>query len=178
MLNSLGERLKYLRKSRNLTQAELAENIEISRANISKIEKDEISPLAKNLVHICTFFDVSADWLLMGEGDMDKNTIEDAHLDENEHEDETKHEPSNPTSREDEFFEEYINAYESVILKPDETEMIECYKRLERIDQARILERIKTILEIKGEKSASDSSKRVLQKRSSEKEPTKEAKIV
>lgn len=75
-MNSLGERLKFLRKSRNLTQAELAENIEISRANISKIEKNEISPLAKNIVHICTFFNVSTDWLLLGKSTMDTSTAE------------------------------------------------------------------------------------------------------
>lgn len=71
-METLGDRLKYLRTSMGLTQLDMSEKTGISRSNISRIEKNEISPSSNVIVQICTSFDVSFAWLLTGEGEMRK----------------------------------------------------------------------------------------------------------
>jgi transcriptional regulator with XRE-family HTH domain len=70
IIDTLGKRLKHLRTAANLNQGEVAEKIGVSTSNISRIEKDEINPSASIVLQICKVFSVSADWVLMGEGEM------------------------------------------------------------------------------------------------------------
>lgn len=65
-LNTLGERVKYLRKVHKINQQELAEATNISRSNISKIENDTLSPTANSIVSLANYFNISTDWLLTG----------------------------------------------------------------------------------------------------------------
>lgn len=67
ILNTLGERVKYLRKENKLSQSKLSEETNISRSNISKIENNNLNPTAKSIVALAKFFDVTTDWLLTGE---------------------------------------------------------------------------------------------------------------
>ena len=62
-----GEKLKELRKSRGLTQQELAEALYVSRTAISKWESGRGYPSIDSLKEISGFFSVSIDDLLSGE---------------------------------------------------------------------------------------------------------------
>ncbi len=63
---SFGSRLRELRTSAGLTQAELAQRLNRSKANISKYEKDDLEPNLDTLVAISEIFGVSIDFMLKG----------------------------------------------------------------------------------------------------------------
>ncbi|AFM41950.1 putative transcriptional regulator [Desulfosporosinus acidiphilus SJ4] len=60
----LNKRLKELREEKLLTQAELAEKLNISRGSVGNYEKDERMPDGEVLVKFADFFGVSTDYLL------------------------------------------------------------------------------------------------------------------
>ncbi|NNU83841.1 XRE family transcriptional regulator [Geobacillus sp. BMUD] len=66
-MTNLGETLKQLRKQRRWTQEELAEQLNVSRSQISKWENGSLLPDVQSLEKLCQLFDVSADFLLGGE---------------------------------------------------------------------------------------------------------------
>ncbi len=61
------EKLQELRKSKGLTQEELAENLYVSRTAVSKWESGRGYPNIESLKEISKFFSVSIDELLSGE---------------------------------------------------------------------------------------------------------------
>ena len=63
----LGEKLQALRKSRGLTQEELAEALYVSRTAVSKWESGRGYPSIDSLKELSRFFSVSVDDLLTGE---------------------------------------------------------------------------------------------------------------
>ena len=62
-----GEKLQELRKSRGMTQEELAEALFVSRTAVSKWESGRGWPSIDSLKAISTFFDITIDELLSGE---------------------------------------------------------------------------------------------------------------
>lgn len=60
----LGEKLKRLRKSRGLSQEQLATELNVSRQSISKWELGESKPEIENLITLSEYFNVSIDELL------------------------------------------------------------------------------------------------------------------
>ena len=66
----IGTKIRELRESLGLTQAQMVESFKIGRANYSRIEKGEIFPNAEILHTLKTEFNVSLDWLITGEGRM------------------------------------------------------------------------------------------------------------
>ena len=58
------EKLVQLRKSRNLTQEQLAEALGVSRQAVSRWEAGDSTPDMINLLGICDLFGVSADYLI------------------------------------------------------------------------------------------------------------------
>lgn len=73
---TVGERIKLLRKKKNLTQEELSFEIGISRQTISKWEKDVVLPDLENSRLLCNYFNITLDYLLKGEDNQkqyDKN---------------------------------------------------------------------------------------------------------
>ncbi|MBQ9081697.1 MAG: helix-turn-helix transcriptional regulator [Clostridia bacterium] len=60
----LGERLKSLRKEKNLGQNALAKAINVSNASISYWETGKQEPCAEALFKLAVFFNVSADYIL------------------------------------------------------------------------------------------------------------------
>ncbi len=58
------DRLLELRKEAGISQAKLAECLEVSYAVVCYWETDRSEPTAPNLVKIANFFDVSVDYLL------------------------------------------------------------------------------------------------------------------
>ncbi len=63
-MDSLGEKIKFLRTSNNITQPQLAQKIGVSNGIISIWENNINEPKASYIKKICLFFDVSADYLL------------------------------------------------------------------------------------------------------------------
>ena len=60
----LSDRLKELRKERNLTQSDIGEILHVSKVQISDIEKGKKTTTIDNLVILAKYFDVSTDYLL------------------------------------------------------------------------------------------------------------------
>ncbi|WKC16724.1 MULTISPECIES: helix-turn-helix domain-containing protein [Acetobacter] len=66
-MSSIGERLRNLRKQRNMTQVEAAVAIGTSRSNLTKIETGEYLPGREVLMAAAEFYGVSLDWLTSGD---------------------------------------------------------------------------------------------------------------
>ena len=65
-MDSIGERIKFLRKKNSLTIQELAGVIQKSKSNISGYESGAFEPSAQTIIKICDYFSISSDWLLFG----------------------------------------------------------------------------------------------------------------
>lgn len=65
-----GDKLKALRKSKNLTQQQLADKVELVKGSISAYEQNTKYPSLDVLIKFCNFFNVSADFLLGLSNDM------------------------------------------------------------------------------------------------------------
>ena len=63
---SLAERILALRKARNLSQEELAEQIDVSRQAVGKWESGQSQPDLDKVIALSEFFGVSCDYLLKG----------------------------------------------------------------------------------------------------------------
>ncbi len=61
---TLGEKITHLRQSANISQEELADELNISRQSVSKWEIDQATPQIDKVLKICEMFGVSADQLL------------------------------------------------------------------------------------------------------------------
>lgn len=55
MISSIGTRIKELRKIKNISQEELANELSVSRQTISKWESDIVSPDINNIEMISNF---------------------------------------------------------------------------------------------------------------------------
>ena len=65
-----GDRIKILRTSHNLSQVQLAEQLNVSNQTVSNWENNNILPSIEMLIKIALFFSVSTDYLL----EMDNRT--------------------------------------------------------------------------------------------------------
>lgn len=60
----IGNNIRHIRELRNLTQQALATEIDLSQKQLSRIEKDEISPTIELVSKICAALDVSLQEML------------------------------------------------------------------------------------------------------------------
>lgn len=65
----IGQRIKKTRISRNLTQAQLAESLNISINFLSEIENGKKGLSQETICKICNFFEISSDYLLLGKNE-------------------------------------------------------------------------------------------------------------
>lgn len=63
---SLGERILVLRKAANMSQADLARAMDVSRQAVSKWETDQSSPDASNLILLSDLLDTDIEYLTTG----------------------------------------------------------------------------------------------------------------
>lgn len=64
---TIGSRIRELRKNRdNLSQAKLAEIMELTSASMSSIELGKSNPTSDLIIKLSQFFEVSTDYLLTG----------------------------------------------------------------------------------------------------------------
>lgn len=65
MMNlSVGEKIRNLREDNNLTQSSLGRALNMTQRKISYIENNQFEPSIQDIIEICKFFNVSADYLL------------------------------------------------------------------------------------------------------------------
>ena len=64
-MNYFAVNLKILRKEKNLSQPDLAKELNVSKAIISFWENDIYEPTATHIIKVAKFFDVSIDDLLL-----------------------------------------------------------------------------------------------------------------
>ena len=64
MIRGFGERLQTLRKSKNLSQKQVANAIGISASVISNYESSERTPSLENLISLAGFYRCSTEYLL------------------------------------------------------------------------------------------------------------------
>lgn len=63
---NMSDRIQYLRKSKGISQEELADKIGVSRQAVSKWESEQSSPDLEKIITMSEFFDVTTDYLLKG----------------------------------------------------------------------------------------------------------------
>lgn len=63
---SIGERISELRKEQNISQADLARMLEVSRQAVSKWETDQSSPDTLNLIKLADLLDSDVEYLASG----------------------------------------------------------------------------------------------------------------
>lgn len=66
----MNERLKYLRKTLDVTQQEFADRIGIKRNSYANYETGRNTPIDAIILSICREFNVNEEWLRNGTGDM------------------------------------------------------------------------------------------------------------
>ena len=59
----LGKKLKQLRKSEGLTQAEIAKKLNLSRVNYTRYENGKVRPDYETIIKIADYYDISLDEL-------------------------------------------------------------------------------------------------------------------
>ena len=62
--NNFGERLRTLRKEKKETQDKLAELLDVTKTQISDMERGRRTTTVEKLSVICEYYDVTADYLL------------------------------------------------------------------------------------------------------------------
>ena len=63
---NIGERITSLRKGKNISQAELAKRMDVSRQAVSKWEQGASSPDTEKLIQLAEIFDVEVEYLATG----------------------------------------------------------------------------------------------------------------
>ncbi|MBD5483838.1 MAG: helix-turn-helix transcriptional regulator [Lachnospiraceae bacterium] len=61
---TLNENIKQLRMARNLSQADLAKALGVTKQSISNWENNNIQPSIDMVIHLAEYFSVSTDYLL------------------------------------------------------------------------------------------------------------------
>lgn len=71
----LGDKIKKLRKSKNLTQTQLSEKIGIAQSTLGMIESNKRPAGRKTLLKLADFFNVTMDYLLSENENLSKENI-------------------------------------------------------------------------------------------------------
>ena len=61
---TFGEKIRLLRENSELNQSELALQVQMTQRKISYLENNKYEPSLEDIKSLCTFFNVSADYLL------------------------------------------------------------------------------------------------------------------
>ena len=69
---TFGDKLQFLRKTKGISQEQLASQLEISRQAISKWENNSSIPDVENIMKLSNIFEVSTDYLLKSEVEISK----------------------------------------------------------------------------------------------------------
>lgn len=76
------EKLQLIRKSKGMTQEELAEKLDVSRQAVAKWESGQVYPDISNLIQISNLFNITVDYLVKDQECMiSMSTVEDSDID-------------------------------------------------------------------------------------------------
>ena len=75
VVESVGDRIKQARKSREYTQEELAGEIGVSRNSIGMIERGTFRPSEEVINSLCSKLWIDKNWLLTGQGSMERTEL-------------------------------------------------------------------------------------------------------
>ena len=75
--NVIGSRIKKARLAKNLTQEDLAEQIDVSVAFLSRVERGSSHVNLKRLSQICNLLDITEGYVLNGASSSSDNYLED-----------------------------------------------------------------------------------------------------
>lgn len=67
----IGKRFAEFRKMKKLSQRDISDAIEVTRAYITQVETGRVNPSYKIMYHMCKNYNLSIDWLLLGRGEME-----------------------------------------------------------------------------------------------------------
>lgn len=73
-MDTLGKRVRAIRKSVGISQREFGERIALKPSSISMLERDEYTPKDATLKGICYEFNVDYLWLTTGKGEKDPSS--------------------------------------------------------------------------------------------------------
>ena len=62
----MADRIQYLRKSKGISQEELADKVGVSRQAVSKWESEQSTPDLEKIIIMSDFFGVTTDYILKG----------------------------------------------------------------------------------------------------------------
>lgn len=68
-MQSIGERVREIRREHGLTQKEFGESLSLKTPTICLLEKDEIRRSERTLNAICKEYSIRKEWLLTGNGE-------------------------------------------------------------------------------------------------------------
>ena len=61
---TFGEKIKILRENKNINQTELGKAVNMTQRKVSYIECGKYEPSIEDIIALCNYFKVSADYLL------------------------------------------------------------------------------------------------------------------
>jgi transcriptional regulator with XRE-family HTH domain len=80
-LKTIQERIKFIRKEKNLNQEEFGERLGVGKYVIANIELNRVEPKELLINHICDIYSINKEWILNGTGEVyqttEKNIIND-----------------------------------------------------------------------------------------------------
>ena len=76
MLKEIGERIRLVRLSRHMSQAQLAAMLDVSVPYISHIEQGKQAMSIVTLQAICNALEISADWVLRNNSPVSKQMVD------------------------------------------------------------------------------------------------------
>lgn len=79
-MGSIGERIKQLRKALNLTQAEFGQRLGTVANMVSMWEKGMRIPNERQMILICSVYNIRREWLENGTGEMQEHPAENDEL--------------------------------------------------------------------------------------------------
>ncbi len=68
-MNTIGKKIKFIRKEKGLTQKDFGEEIKVSKQQVSNIENELCNPSIDFLSKMILYFNVNSNWLLADIGD-------------------------------------------------------------------------------------------------------------
>lgn len=74
-LNTIGKRIKEIRKSFNLTQKDFAKPLGISYGHVSNLEKDKDAPSKALIKLISSEYEIEEDWIINGSDDPEDDSF-------------------------------------------------------------------------------------------------------
>ena len=73
-MKTIQERIKFIRKEKNLNQEEFGERLGVGKYVIANIELNRVEPKELLINHICDIYAINKEWILNGTGEVYKTT--------------------------------------------------------------------------------------------------------